>query len=88
MPGQGPLQARLAAHYWSANFGFIDPTDGCEQLFGQQLIGNCHSARGEDGAFEDDGEATTAVNRKAPVKMIAEAYITASTAVIGGDAYQ
>jgi hypothetical protein len=62
--------------------------DGCEQLFGQQLIGNCHSARGEDGAFEDDGEATTAVNRKAPMKMIAEAYITASTAVIGGDAYQ
>jgi hypothetical protein len=31
---------------------------------------------------------STAVNRKAPMKMIAEAYITASTAVIGGDAYQ
>jgi hypothetical protein len=33
--------------------------DGREQPFGQQLICNCRSARGKDGAFEDDGEAGT-----------------------------
>ena len=31
--------------------------DGPEQPFGQQLICNCRSAGGKDGAFEDDGEA-------------------------------
>jgi hypothetical protein len=59
-PGAPPRSARLAAHYWSANSveSSSTHTDGCEQPFGQRLIGNCRSARGDERAFEDDGEAT------------------------------
>jgi hypothetical protein len=44
----------------------------------QQLVCNCRPARGEDGAFEDDGEAGTwfepldAANKNAAMRRITE----------------
>ncbi len=48
----------------------IEPNPACAQPSGQQLICNCRSACGKDGAFEDDGETTVWF---APTSVIAEA---------------